>query len=262
MTMKVLLPLWIFTVLLMVSCKSSETSPEKSSLLVDFKHLFGNQDLVIGNSYTNAHGEDFRVSKFNYFISNIKLQKSDGTEYVVPQEKSYFLVKLSEKNTHQLALDDIPIGEYSGISFMIGVDSLRNTLEPSRRTGSLDVGAAAEGMYWNWNTGYIFLKLEGNSPVVPAEQNNQFKFHIGGYGGYSSPSPNNIKVKNISFGSNNLTIQTAKTSIVHLKVNLEEFFKNPVAIKLSENNNVEFSSFARVVANNYVNMFSLDFVHN
>lgn len=258
--MKRLFPAYLFIVIIFLSCKPKETS--KSSLVIDLKHIFGDKDLLIGGTYTNASGEEFTVTKLNYFVSNIKLQKADGSEYVIPQNNSYFLVKLSEKNTHQLSLKDIPLGEYTGVSFTIGVDSLRNTLEPSQRTGALDVGGAAEDMYWSWNTGYIFFKLEGSSPVVPASQNNQFKFHIGFYGGYNTPTINNLRTTSINFGTDKLKMQQGKTSLVHLKVDLAEFFKNPTLIKLSENNSVEFSAFSATVANNYTDIFSLDFVHN
>ncbi|MCU0439467.1 MAG: hypothetical protein MUC49_16360 [Raineya sp.] len=258
--MKRLFSAYLFVFIIFGSCKPKENP--KSSVVIDLKHIFGNKDLFIGGTYTNASGEELTITKLNYFISNIKLQKTDGSEYVIPQNDSYFLIKLAEKNTQQLSLNNIPLGEYTGLSFMIGVDSLRNTLEPSQRTGALDVGGAAEGMYWSWNTGYIFFKLEGSSSVVPATQNNQFKFHIGFYGGYNTPTINNLRTKSISFGTDKLKIQQGKSSLVHLKVDLAEFFKNPTTIKLSENNSVEFSLFSATVANNYTDMFSLDFVHN
>lgn len=260
LSMKRLFSAYLFIAVFFIACKPKENS--KSSLVIDLKHIFGSKNLLIGSTYTNASSEELTISRLDYFISNIKLQKADGSEYIVPQNNSYFLVKLSEKNTQQLSIQDVPLGEYTGISFMIGVDSLRNTLEPSQRTGALDVGGVAEGMYWSWNTGYIFLKLEGTSPVVPATQNNQFKFHIGFYGGYNTPTLNNLRTSTINFGTDKLKIQQGKSALVHLKVDLAEFFKNPTLIKLSENNSVEFSAFSATVANNYIDMFSLDFVHN
>jgi hypothetical protein len=37
-----------------------------------------------------------------------------------------------------------------------------------------------KGMYWTWQSGYINLKLEGQSKICPS-RNNLFNFHIGGY---------------------------------------------------------------------------------
>jgi len=257
--MKILFPLCIVVSLFLGACKPKENP--KTSLVIDLKHLFGSQDLTIGNKYTNASGEELTITKFNYFISNIKLKKTDGSEYVVPQDKSYFLIKLSDKTTQQFSLADVPLGEYTGISFVLGVDSLRNTLEPSKRTGALDVGGAAEDMYWAWNTGYIFLKLEGTSPVA-ATQNNQFFYHIGGYGGYNTPTINNLRTVSIPFGFPSLKALEGRSSLVHLKVDLAEMFKNPVNISVAQEPSVMLAPFSATVADNYVDMFSLDFVHN
>lgn len=80
------------------------------------------------------------------------------------------------------------------MSFILGVDSLRSTKDLSERTGVLDPTAAGGDMYWSWNSGYNSLKMEGTSRSLP--MGGDFMYHIGGFGGYSSATINNIK-KNI-----------------------------------------------------------------
>jgi len=126
---------------------------------LQFNHLFYNEPLVFGKEYTNAHGEKFIVKTLNYFISNIKLTLKDGSEYVVPQDSSYFLIRHSDAASQRIQLHNLPKGKYKSISFLIGVDSARNTMDVSKRTGTLDVAGTAKGMYWAWNSGYIFLKF-------------------------------------------------------------------------------------------------------
>ena len=75
----------------------------------------------------------------------------------------YFLIDESDADTHEPVLS-VPEGEYKTLSFILGVDSLRNTMDVSQRTGVLDVSGAATDMYWSWNSGYIFFKMEGTSP--------------------------------------------------------------------------------------------------
>lgn len=250
----------IFCVTLLIGCNPKEKK-NTNSLVISFKHTIGNTDLQLGGTYVSPQGETFTISKLDYFISNIRLQKADGSEYVMPQDNSYFLVKLSEPASQNISLVGVPAGEYTSIKFVIGVDSLRNTLEPARRTGALDVGAAAEGMYWNWNTGYIFLKLEGTSPAAPAAQNNEFLYHIGGYGGYLSPTINNVRTCGIAFGTS-LRVADGKKPILHLKTDLAKLFKNKTTISIAQNSSVMFSPFSATIADNYLDMFSLDFVHN
>ncbi|GAB4126798.1 MAG: hypothetical protein OHK0045_06220 [Raineya sp.] len=235
---------------------------EKGDFSIELQHFFANAPLKVGNSYTNSSQETFTLTTFDYFLSNIVLEKQDGSFYAIPQDKSYFLIKLSEGLNSLVRLKDIPLGEYKSISFLVGVDSLRNTMEPARRQGDLDVGGRAEGMYWIWNTGYIFLKMEGTSDVVPNEQDKRFYFHIGGYGGYSSPTINNLRTIKIAFPQNTLKITSGKSPILHLKVDASKIFDGSTTISIAENPNVMFSAFSTNIANNYANMFSLDFVHN
>jgi len=67
-------------------------------------------------------------------------------------------------------------GSFSSFGFSIGVDSSRNT-----QNGSLAIPAweypsthplsAAQEMYWAWNPGYIFLKIEGR---IDIDENGAF----------------------------------------------------------------------------------------
>ena len=109
----------------------------------------------------------------------------------MPQASSYFLIDESNVAAHEAELS-IPEGEYKTLSFVLGVDSLRNTMDVSQRTGVLDVSGAATDMYWSWNSGYIFFKMDGTSPAIPA-MGGVFQYHVGGFGGYSSPQPNNLR---------------------------------------------------------------------
>ena len=60
---------------------------------------------------------------------------------------------------------------------MIGVDSARNT--SGAQLGALD---PANSMFWSWNSGYIFVRMEGNSPQS-TQPYNKLQFHIGGFKG-------------------------------------------------------------------------------
>jgi len=247
---------------ILTACDPPKRVEQSGSFAVELEHIFGDTPLKIGNSYTNSSNETFTLNTFNYFLSNFALEKQDGSLYTAPQEESYFLIKLSEGSNPMLMFRNIPIGEYKSISFLVGVDSLRNTMEPARRTGDLDVGGRAEGMYWNWNTGYIFLKMEGTSNVVPDAQDKRFYFHIGGYGGYSAPTINNLRKITINFSQENLKIASGKSAMLHLKVDASKIFSTPHTISIANNPNVMFSPFSAKIADNYANMFSLDFVHN
>lgn len=250
---------------LLAACNGngSKISPDtKGSVSVEFENTFGGNPLEFGKQYVNAQSEKFTVTTFNYFISNIKLRKTDGTEFTVPQDSSYFLVKGDEANTHILKLSNVPGGDYNGITFTIGVDSLRNTLDVSRRTGALDMGKAASGMYWRWNSGYIFLMMEGKSEAAPDSLLNQFYYHIGGFGGYDSKTINNIRTKTIDFGSSRIMVKADKKPVIHLSVDVEEFFKGPANLSIRQYPTVMFAPYSTTISAQYLDMFKFDHVHN
>jgi hypothetical protein len=250
------------SLLALVACNPPNNPVQQGNFTIELQHFFGASPLKIGNNYTNSSNETFTLTTLDYFISNIALERQDGSIYTLPQEETYFLIKLSEGSNPLLNLKNIPLGEYKSLSFVLGIDSLRNTMEPARRTGDLDVGGRAEGMYWTWNTGYIFLKMEGTSEVVPDAQDKRFYFHIGGYGGFSAPTINNLRSIKIAFPQENLKISAGKNPILHFKVDASKIFSTPNTIRIAANPNVMFSPFSVNIANNYANMFSLDFVHN
>ena len=61
------------------------------------------------------------------------------------------------------------------ISFVVGVDSLANT--GGVQGGDLD---PMLGMFWTWNTGYVYARLEGESDSAHSPA-HRFTWDIGGY---------------------------------------------------------------------------------
>ncbi|MBX2893471.1 MAG: hypothetical protein KF734_21335 [Saprospiraceae bacterium] len=234
---------------------------------IEFDHRAGTDALVFGSEYTNAAGEKLKFTTFNYFVSNIVLIKGDGTEFVVPRNDSYFLVKHDEPSTRAIKLSNVPAGDYSKLRFTIGVDSLKSVSDISERQGVLDPAGAANGMYWSWNSGYIFVKVEGTSPAAPIEPGSGeriFQYHTGLYGGFTTPTLNNLKTVtlDIPHGDVAKVRKGHHSPHFHLFVDILEMFKNPTNISVASNPTSHGGPFSKTVADNYADMFSIDHVHN
>ncbi|RZK45475.1 MAG: hypothetical protein EOO94_04315, partial [Pedobacter sp.] len=103
-------------------------------MTLEFDHVVGSNDLRLNTgSYTNAAGETYSVRALRYFISNIVLVNTNGTEYVVPQDSSYFII--DESMAAAKPTLKIPEGEYAQLRFTVGIDSLRSTMPLSQRLG-------------------------------------------------------------------------------------------------------------------------------
>ena len=261
--MKKIVSISILSIFILWSCKKQDAAGVTSDIILHYDNIAGAADLVLDtDTYTNAAGENYTISKFDYYISNIKLKKSDGTEYVIPQDKSYFLVKESDAASQEIELNDIPVGSYSAVTFTIGVDSNRCTADISKRTGALDPATVGLGMYWAWNSGYIFVKMEGTSPASMMA-GNKIQYHIGGYGGMISPTINNIKTVTLAFPSGvTANVKTGKKPEVHMLVDTKKVLNGGTTISIAANPMIMFDPVSVSIANNYKNMFTIDHIHN
>ena len=252
---------------IIISCDGPQTVVDpnaKGSITIEFDNVVGNQDLALNTgTYKNATGESFSVSKLDYFVSNIQLFKADGSSYVIPKDSSYFLIIESKAESQAVTLNNIPVGEYTGLQFIVGVDSLKSVSDISQRKGVLDTGTGPtndEAMYWDWNPGYIFLKLEGTS-AVSTSPNSKFYYHIGGFGGRSSKTLNNIRTVKIDFAGKKATVTKQLHPEVHLLADVIKIFDGTTKVSIKANSAVMFMDYSKYIADNYINMFTLDHIH-
>lgn len=241
---------------------------------IEFDNIVGERTLSLNNTanyYKNALGESFSISMLQYFISNIELENTDGKKYKVPQNESYFLI--SSDRASRFAKVQVPEGDYVTVRFTLGVDSLRSTMDLDKRKGVLDPAAGgnhdAGGMYWGWNSGYIFFKYEGNSPVISNDLagdptgKKQFKYHIGGFGGYNAPTINNIKTIAIDLKPVGIArVRKDRQSNVHLFVDVLKVFNGKHTFSIAAHPNVMFSEYSVNVAGNLTEMFRHDHTEN
>ncbi len=251
---------------ILFSCKKDESvqyNPNnKAELSIEFDNIVGESDLQLNTgSYTNANGEVFKITKLKYYVSNFVLTNTNGVNYVVPQDSCYFLIDESNDST-QLPILHIPEGEYKTLSFTIGVDSLRNTMDISKRTGTLDPSTTALDMYWSWNSGYIFFKLEGTSPVSPAP-GNIFEYHIGGFGGYNIATTNNLKKITLDLTQRGTAqVKSGKKTNIHLLVNILKAINGATNLSFATTPMIHNATAGKPVADNYVNMIQHDHTEN
>ena len=205
------------------SCvKKDDPTPPSANCKTTFENFVGNQPLVLSSAwYTNANGDSFNVTTYKYYITNIKLTKADGSVYT--ETESYHLINEADANSKFFVMGNIPEGNYTSISFLIGVDSTRNTT--GAQTGALD---PINGMFWTWNSGYIMAKLEGTSPQSSAS-GKSIIYHVGGFSGASSV----IRSATLTFPTN-LVVKVGTMPNVHIYGDVAEWFGFPNVIEFSK----------------------------
>jgi len=108
------------------------------------------------------------------------------------------------------------------------------------------------GMFWDWHTGYIMLRLEGHSPQAPG---GNIAFHCGGF------ADRNTAVRNIKMAlPAAISVSQNGTNHIHLQADVLALFKSP--------NKIDFSALSiitaagpdvKLLADNYANMFTITY---
>jgi hypothetical protein len=231
----------------LVACKKQDdpTPEEKGEVHFNFKNYAGEAALQLGTaSYTTPQNEEITVSKFNYYISNIKLMNTEGGEYAEPE--SYHLLQQDKLGSLHFHLANVPGGKYKSVSFLIGVDEARNT--SGAQTGALD---PINGMFWDWNTGYIMAKMEGTSPQSK-DSTKKFMLHVGGFNGEF----NSLRTVTLDFPAP-IEVSATESGDLVVKADALKWFA-PTAIRIAERNTFMMpSATTKAMADNYSKMFTL-----
>lgn len=185
----------------------------------------------------------------------------DGSVFTVPQDSSYFLIREANSGSQKLTIRNVLTGDYTGIEFTVGVDSLRSVMDPSEpgRKGILDKDMGPtneEAMYWDWNPGYIFLKLEGSSDSATTA-NGKYYYHIGGFGGRTEKTINNLKTIKLNFPGQKAIVTTSIVSNVLMQADILKIFNGPTQLSIKTASGVMFSDTSKYIADNYAGMFSV-----
>lgn len=213
-------------------------------------NVVGNALLALNTqTYVNENQDTFSVSMFKYYISNIKLFREDN--YVFNEPESYRLLNQNDTTSCKFIIKNVPLGNYTGMEFTIGVDSLRNC--DGAQTGALD---PINDMFWDWSQGYIFAKMEGF--VYNKVTFSSFFHHVGGFTGQF----NAIVKSTPSFGTSMIQVTNTGVSKVYLKADVLEWFKNPSTIDLSAYLGVGCGKKSNELAANYFDMFSVELIQN
>ena len=200
--------------------------------------------------YTNPFGEQYRVSRLKYYIGNVSLHSvrqpaASHIKFKHFTQEGYHLI--NEEDTASLNFNIwAGIDRYDSISFLIGVDSIKNV--SGAQTDALD---PANGMFWTWNSGYIFFKLEGNSPSSTII-NHKVEYHIGGFEGM------NNALRTVTLPLNSFAVKKDGRNEIIILADLDKLWLQPNPLKIAETAvTMTPGILSKKIADNYSRMFSI-----
>lgn len=247
------------TSLLYTGCKKDEEPTPvdedhhagAGTLRINMVPVFGDSLLELGTeSYVTANSDTLTVNMFKFYISNIVLTDDAGGTYAVPD--GYYLINAANTSSQTITINDVPGGHYNNITFLVGVDSVRNV--SGAQTGALD---PANGMFWTWSSGYIMAKLEGTSPQSNSSMDG-VTYHIGGFSGANS----GLRTVSVPL-TTNASVTTTGNPLVTISCDAGEWFDAPNIIDISTTSfTMSPGATSVMIADNYSGMFTLTSVQN
>jgi len=235
---------WLMAGWFLLVGSSGFHSPVKHKITIHFTHRIGSGELLLlDKKYVNPFGEDMVIAKFKYYISNMVLTGDNGKSVSI--EGPPWLIDeadSSSKNIHILS----PLVRITAIQFQVGIDSIKNV--SGVQTGALD---PLKGMFWTWNTGYIFAKLEGYSDTAKVP-GHYFTYDIGGY----KKRENAIRKIRLALPASQSGQEYP--SLISIDADINKWFLSKYEINISHSPICHSpGELAMKIADNYSDMFSI-----
>jgi len=161
----------------------SACSRQEATVSIPFAATIGGQ--AVGCQGLHAA---FRMTDLRFYVYQPTLHRNDGTSVSVRlhengrwQRDELVLIDLEDgsgdcrngtRDTNNEIIGNVPVDEYQGLTFSIGVPFERNHADPLTASAPLDDST----MHWHWRSGYKFLRAGFETA------NDGFWIHLGSAG--------------------------------------------------------------------------------
>ncbi len=215
------------------------------TMCVRIHHRVDGDSLILNTKeYRNALGQSYTVDRLKYYLSAMSLI-AVGRDQRMPLDSSR-LIDEEDESSKSFCIPSQSSGMYRAFEFLIGVDSAHNCA--GLQEGALD---PVHGMFWAWNTGYIFFKFDGHAATSSAPA-RLLEYHIGGF----REAHNALRRVRIDFGKN-MRLDSVHTLTIDLDLNLAELFRSPSTIDFRTIPTVTDINNNTLIADNYQDCFVL-----
>ena len=204
--------------------KPEPQAPEEGEFTLRFEPYWENEPLAIGDVYNTADGFRLRVENLDFYISNVTINHSENGPFVGSE-----VALLQDESENMEVTFDADAGSYSGFSFAFGIPSEVNTdSDPTQFPNSHPLSVqGSNGMFWTWNTGYIFTTFDGRADTTGTEGeplNHPFAFHCGHDSLYELRD----------YSDNSFEVTEGENTVITLRIQVDQILtnsENPVDIR-------------------------------
>lgn len=128
---------------------------------------------------TDSRGRALAVTRLDFLLSGLSLQRPDGTWTDPGGWHGYFR---AEQPRRQAPAPGIAPGAYVAARFAVGVQPQANHADPNRLGPDDPLHPVVNGLHWGWTGGYIFMALEGHWQYdrAAAGRTGGYSYHLAG----------------------------------------------------------------------------------
>ena len=228
---KFFLAVFVFLTILASCNKRTDTESERNpgKLIFYFEHFADDKKLDLDEmKYTNTAGNQYEVTEIQWFVSDLTLNKNDGSKLLLDDEKFAHYIDTNLPETDRwIVADEIPLGEYESISMTFGIKGEKN--KPLMYTDPPE-----NDMLWPVNLGgdeggYHYMKLNGFW-INKDDLRQPFNFHLGV--GQEKDADNNIIgfVQNwfeTELPASSFSIDGNETKSITIRMNVDGWWDQP-----------------------------------
>lgn len=258
--MQLKLQLLVWSLIVFSSCVKNEEINEydtnepikKSTFRLEMDHYWQSLDngFRLNNLYTLEKTKtQIQIHTLKYYISNIRLTNKQGM--IWEDQTAAYLVDASSLTHSILTVKNVPVDDYTYLELQLGIDSIYNVSGAQEGALSLD-----KGMFWTWNTGYIFLKIEGQ--IEPNSNNKtNFSYHIGGF----NEPHKALQTLRFKIDESGMFVREFAVPQIHITVDVARFW-NEYSTQSIPNEIHQVSEISAMLMQQFANGIHLDHVHN
>ncbi|MDO4225624.1 MAG: hypothetical protein Q4C75_07010 [Bergeyella zoohelcum] len=240
---------------------------DKGNVTLSFSNEYNNSPLALGDTgttLTSSNGQKHRFNELKYVVSNVVLTDEKGNTYKYyyndKSMKGAHIINQADATTYNFKLSDIPAGNYTKITFGLGLHKDINELkEEDHPTFYATMGKIE--MKWAWAKTYRFAKFEGQ---YGDNLDNDFSVHTGSIDIGKKDKPEEWKFTDayreisLDLGST-LKVRQSSANNIAIKADINQFLsgKNAIIFESGKNTSIHNLDQMPTFADAIAGMFSV-----